>query len=109
MDHLACFVPGMLMLGPRNLPQDEVDPQWETLAAEITKTCYQYYKRSPSGLSPEFMRFDDNDIIKPRGDTQNLLRPEVAEAIYYMWYYTGDPEYRNWAFDIFDAFQLHSK
>jgi len=114
MDHLACFVAGMLMLGSRTLPAEEVDSRWEPLAVEITETCYQMYRRTRTGLSPEFVDFDMNamhgaDIMVPRSAPHNLLRPEAAEAIYYMWYYTGDPKYRRMAHEMFTGFQKYCK
>jgi len=32
-----------------------------------------------------------------------------SQAIYYMWYYTGDPKYRRWAAEMFMAFNKHCK
>jgi len=114
MDHLGCFVAGMLMLGANTLPQSEVDAAWEPLAVEITETCYQMYKRSPSGLSAEYYEFHlqagaGQDMTIPKDAPHNLLRPEAAEAIYYMHYYTGDPKYRRMAYEMFAAFQKHCK
>lgn len=114
MDHLACFVPGMLVLGHENFPAAEVDPEWKPLAGEITDTCYNMYKLSSSGLAPEYVDYNvaekaPSDMSVPDDAPQNLLRPETAEAIYYMWYHTGDPKYRHMAHDIFSAFQRHCK
>ncbi|CAJ1390095.1 unnamed protein product [Effrenium voratum] len=114
MDHLACFVAGMLMLGSRNLPPNEVDPRWEPFAAELTYTCYQMYVRTPTGLSPEYVNFNVNsgkgqDMSIPGDAPQNLLRPEAAEAVWYMWYYTGDPKYRQWGHEMFLPFLKYSK
>lgn len=113
MDHLACFVAGMLMLGSHTLPKEEVNPQWETLAAEITETCNDMYKRSPTGLSAEYYQFitgsKDNDMVIPQNAPHNLLRPEALEAMYYMHYYTGDPKYRRMAYEVFKAFNRHCK
>jgi len=114
MDHLACFVAGMLMMGSQTLPPDEVDPRWKGVAAEVTRTCYEMYRRSPTGLSPEYVVFNTNaqgeaDMSIPMDAPHNLLRPEAAEAIYYMWYYTGDPKYRRWAAEMFAAFNKHCK
>ncbi|CAE7932890.1 alpha-Man-Ia, partial [Symbiodinium necroappetens] len=102
MDHLACFVAGMLMLGSRTLPKEEVDPRWEPFAAELTYTCYQMYVRMPTGLSPEYVAFNlqaarGQEMSVPGDAPHNLLRPEAAEALWYMWYYTGDHKYRQWA------------
>merc|ERR1719210_48260 len=110
MDHLACFVGGMLILGARTLPQAEIDPRWEENAKEITRTCHEMYKLSKLGLSPEYVSFKmDTGIAIPNDAPHNLLRPEAAEAIYYMHYYTGDPMYREWAYEMFSAFKNHSK
>merc|ERR1719215_1960644 len=114
MDHLACFVPGMLMLGSENLPEKEVDPDWKPLAGELTDTCFNMYKLSSSGLAPEYIDYDVNaqaphDMSIPVDAPHNLLRPETAEAVYYMWYHTGDPKYRRMAHEIFSAFQKHCK
>ncbi|CAJ1417247.1 unnamed protein product, partial [Effrenium voratum] len=45
---------------------------------------------------------------------QYLLRPEAAEAshrtaIFYMFYYTGDPKYRRWAGEIMEAIEKHCR
>lgn len=48
------------------------------------------------------------DMKIPAGSA-NMLRPEVVESLFYMHYYTGDPKYRRMAYDIFSAFQKHSK
>ncbi|CAK0869297.1 unnamed protein product [Prorocentrum cordatum] len=115
MDHLACFVGGMLMLGSRTLPTAEVDPYWETLAAEIGETCYEMYRRMPTGLSPEYVLFkpeasgEKADMVTPQDAPHNLLRPEAIETLYYLHYYTGDPKYRRWAYEMFSAFQKHCK
>merc|ERR1719162_1781048 len=61
MDHLACFVAGMLIMGSRTLPANEVDPRWEQTAAELTRTCHEMYARSPTGLSPEYVVFHPDE------------------------------------------------
>jgi mannosyl-oligosaccharide alpha-1,2-mannosidase len=114
MDHLACFVGGMLIMGARELPAHEVDPRWEPTAHEITRTCHEMYVRSPSGLSPEYVVFHPeadtpNDMTTPGDAPHNLLRPEAAEAMYYMHYYTGDPMYREWANEMFQAFHKYAQ
>merc|ERR1712083_1102286 len=109
MDHLACFMAGNLMLGSRTLPNDEVDPSWEVLAEELTETCFQFYNRTASGLSAEFMVFDQKaavpfDMKVPDRAPFNILRPEAAEALFYMWYYTGKSKYQDMARQIFLTF-----
>jgi len=113
MDHLACFVAGMLMMGARELPPEEVDPHWEPTAAALAETCYEMYRRTATGLSPEYVIFrpdraSPDDMAIPHDAPHNLLRPEAAEALYYMHYYTGDPKYRRWAGEILEAIEEHA-
>jgi len=113
MDHLVCFVPGMLLLGITELSPADVDPRWLPAAEGVAETCYRMYKLTPSGLSPEYVKFnvdkDENDIEVPLDAPHNLLRPEAIEALYYMHWYTGDPKYREWAMEMWDAFKKHSR
>ena len=43
------------------------------------------------------------------GDVGNVLRPETVESLYYMWRLTGERRYREWGWEIFQAFQEHAK
>ena len=53
MDHLACFVPGMLALGYlHGFPEAHLE-----VARNLTHTCYELYHQSPSGLSPDEVTF----------------------------------------------------
>jgi mannosyl-oligosaccharide alpha-1,2-mannosidase len=114
MDHLACFSAGMLIYGARTLPKNEVQQAWEKDAADITETCYQMYHRMPSHLSPECVRLtpegaSGQDMMVWNNAAHYLLRPEAAEAIFYMFYYTGDPKYRRMAGEILEAIETHAK
>merc|ERR1719414_472797 len=51
MDHLACYVGGMLIYAAHSLPPAEVQDVWAQTAAGITETCYQMYHRQPSHLA----------------------------------------------------------
>jgi mannosyl-oligosaccharide alpha-1,2-mannosidase len=59
MDHLACFVPGMLALGLMHGVTDDpaVSDQHFRAAEELTDTCYAMYKLVPTGLAPESVQF----------------------------------------------------
>mmetsp|Transcript_6179 Transcript_6179/g.15115 ORF Transcript_6179/g.15115 Transcript_6179/m.15115 type:complete len:693 (-) Transcript_6179:23-2101(-) len=114
MDHLACFVGGMLVYGARQLPASQVDKAWEPAAAGITETCYQMYHRQPSHLAPECVTLvpngaEGNDMTIWQNAAHYLLRPEAAEAIFYMFYYTGDPKYRRMAGEIYEAIEQHTR
>jgi mannosyl-oligosaccharide alpha-1,2-mannosidase len=74
----------------------------------LTYTCYQMYARFPTGLSPEFVRFDRNpkDVDFSIGQAPSyLLRPEVVESLFILNYLTRDPVYREWGWEIFQAIE----
>lgn len=53
-EHLTCFLPGMLALGYiYGLGQGQETKSHLELAKEIGRTCYEMYKKMPTGLSPE--------------------------------------------------------
>ena len=49
------------------------------------------------------------DPANRMGPMANPRRPEAIEAIYYMWWYTGDPKYRRWGAQMFRSFRQHAK
>mmetsp|Transcript_46026 Transcript_46026/g.81652 ORF Transcript_46026/g.81652 Transcript_46026/m.81652 type:complete len:513 (+) Transcript_46026:36-1574(+) len=101
-DHLSCFVAGMLVQGLHELPGGTVPESYGATAAEITKTCWAMYG-TKSGMPPEIVDFSNGRMQIKDADAFSLLRPEAAEAMYYMWYYTGDHKYRQWASGILRA------
>jgi len=104
MDHLACFVPGMLALGA----DGENAEEYVSLAQQLMYTCYQMYARQPSGLAPEMVYFrNGEDMVS--GAHHNLLRPETVESLMVLFRKTGDPIFREWGWEIFQAFERHCK
>jgi hypothetical protein len=103
------------------------------LAHELTKTCMGMYRVTPTRLAPEIAHFELDDPpkmyhdailpstsdmapdaatndnwksdfnIKP-ADAHNLQRPETVESLFYMWRITGDEVYREWGWEMFEAF-----
>lgn len=39
----------------------------------------------------------------------NLLRPEALEAMFVLWRTTRNPVYKDWAWQMFQAFQTHCR
>ncbi|KAH7073001.1 glycoside hydrolase [Paraphoma chrysanthemicola] len=105
-----------------------------TLARELTKTCMGMYRVTKTGLAPEIAHFELDDPpkmyrteilasktdldpavedwkadfnIKP-ADAHNLQRPETVESLFYMWRITGDDIYREWGWEMFEAFVKHT-
>ncbi|KAG6970727.1 hypothetical protein JG688_00004730 [Phytophthora aleatoria] len=112
MEHLTCFVPGMLALGYyHGMPTSHLE-----LAKELTETCVQ----SASHLAPEITQFitevNPNDIqgtqyelfAFPQQD-YNILRPETVESLMILYRVTGDEIYREYGRIIMEAFEKQSK
>ncbi|CAN1249107.1 Mannosyl-oligosaccharide 1,2-alpha-mannosidase MNS3 [Linum perenne] len=137
MDHLVCFLPGTLALGAtkgftkkkatiENLMTFE-DLENLKLAEDLAKTCFEMYSVTSTGLAPEIVYFHteeysedgrdggnksskyiDDIIIKPL-DRHNLLRPETVESLFVLYRITEDPKYREWGWQIFEAFEKYTK
>lgn len=43
------------------------------------------------------------------GTSYNILRPETIESFMYLWRKTGKQKYRDWGWDIFQAFETQSR
>ncbi|XP_051892273.1 LOW QUALITY PROTEIN: mannosyl-oligosaccharide 1,2-alpha-mannosidase IA-like [Pristis pectinata] len=110
MGHLACFSGGMLAMGADDAPADQSKHYME-LAAEITVTCHESYKRSATKLGPEAFRFDGGaDAVATRmNDKYYILRPEVVETYMHMWRFTHDPRYREWGWEAVQALEQHCR
>ncbi|CUG31017.1 mannosyl-oligosaccharide alpha-1,2-mannosidase, putative [Bodo saltans] len=101
MDHLACFVGGMLALGSAEVEGLVREPLLK-LAGELTETCVKMYTRQKSGVSPEFVEFPaQQDFIN--GPGYYILRPETMESLFYMWRFTKDQKWRDYGWKIFRA------
>lgn len=54
-----------------------------------------------TGIGPEAFRFEGpHEAVGLRSNERYyILRPEVIEAYFYMWRYTHDQKYREWAWE----------
>ncbi|KAK9452666.1 glycoside hydrolase [Dipodascopsis uninucleata] len=123
MDHLVCFLPGNLALGATEGRPLQVAQRlsWSLrqasdmkLARELTKTCMEMYKVSETGIAPEIVYFNTEDHNAPdikikAMDAHNLQRPETVESLFIMWRITKDPIYREWGWQIFEAFYKYAR
>ncbi|KAL0442527.1 UNVERIFIED_CONTAM: Mannosyl-oligosaccharide 1,2-alpha-mannosidase MNS3 [Sesamum latifolium] len=134
---LVCFLPGTLALGAtkgivkekamrENLLNFE-DLQNLKLAEDLAKTCFEMYSVTSTGLAPEIAYFKVegqseggpgggnknskyvDDIIIKHADRHNLLRPETVESLFVLFRITEDPKYREWGWEIFEAFEKYTK
>lgn len=102
MDHLACFVGGMIALGAQEVDTASRKSHLMSVAADLTETCVRMYTRQKSGVSPEFVEFPaGNDFINGAG--YYILRPETMESLFYMWRFTKEQKWRDYGWAIFAA------
>jgi len=113
MDHLVCFMGGLLALGaytdPLGLESERAQRDLRSAKA-ITYTCYQMYARMETGISPEFVQFyEGKDFESGRGAPHYLLRPETVESFFVLYHLTGDPVYREWGWEVFQAIERYCR
>lgn len=127
--HLACFAGGMFAMGGKlfSIP-DHID-----IGARLTRGCMWAYRAFPTGLAPEIFGLipceslsgcrwnerkwmqaviDDNEgqYIVPKGfrnarDPRYILRPEALESVFILYRITGQEEYREAAWTMFQSIQ----
>jgi len=121
MDHLVCFLGGTMALSStEGHPIDngtltrsqfsEVEEEDFKIGEELTKSCYEMYRQTETGLAPEIVywvqnedqiknrnvpeHFEGSDFIINNRDGHNWLRPETVESLFYLWQLTRDEKYR---------------
>ncbi|KAG0049832.1 hypothetical protein BGZ83_005359 [Gryganskiella cystojenkinii] len=115
MEHLACFISGTLAMSSKyfNRPQDLI------LAKKVAEACYQTYRRSKTGLSPESFKFrsvegSDGKVFKVEEETfydrdqsqkHYILRPETIESLWILYRLTGESKYQEQAWEIFQSLE----
>jgi len=106
MDHLVCFAGAMFGLGARG---DHFE-QHREIGAELTRTCYEMYRRQATGISPELVNFvGPTDFETPYNAKHYLLRPETVESFFVMWRLTHDQKYRDWGWEVFQSIDRYCK
>jgi endoplasmic reticulum Man9GlcNAc2 1,2-alpha-mannosidase len=58
---------------------------------------------------PDFPGATEQDFNIHPGDVHNLLRPETIESLFYMYRLTGDKVYREYAYNMFQAFEKYTR
>lgn len=72
---------------------NEVDPEVERLALERQQTTRKK-KKNPKPLD-----------MDAHMDTRYILRPEAIESVFYMWRITGDPEWREKGWKMWESIE----
>ncbi|CAG8626898.1 7808_t:CDS:10 [Acaulospora morrowiae] len=111
MDHLVCFIPGMLAIGSKILDR----PGDLETAKRLAETCYWLYEDTETGIGAEVNMLnliessettDENEIFSDkilRTDKRYLLRPETIESLFVLYRVTGDKEYQEKGWKIWQA------
>ncbi|KAL5823574.1 hypothetical protein ACOSQ4_021474 [Xanthoceras sorbifolium] len=107
MDELACFAPGMLALGSFGYGPGDSE-KFLSLAEELAWTCYNFYQSTPTKLAGENYFFHAGEDMTV-GTSWNILRPETIESLFYLWRLTGNKTYKEWGWNIFQAFEKNSR
>lgn len=119
--HLSCFVGGMFALGGRLTDNNE----HVNLGERLARGCGWAYSAFASGIMPEIFNLIpcptldacefDEERWKREGDqrltkgfrhardARYLLRPEAIESIFIMYRITGNPEWQDMAWNMFQA------
>lgn len=113
MDHLVCFLPGLLALGAHTDPLGPESNRAKrdmAVAKSLMFTCREMYHQQRSGISPEYVEFPKGRDMKVGATAPfYILRPEAAESLFVLGQLTGDPIYREWAWEIWKAIDRHCK
>lgn len=110
MDHLVCFLPGVMALGAKSKPDSPNAARDLRTAKQLTYTCYQMYARHPTGLSPEYVTFGGGGEMQAAFNAAfYILRPEASEAMFVLNQLTGHPVYREWGWEMFKAINKNTR
>jgi mannosyl-oligosaccharide alpha-1,2-mannosidase len=126
-EHLTCFIGGLYALAGRLFENNE----YLNAGAKLARGCIYAYKSMPTGIMPErynMIKCPDTKSCKwdedvwiterakrseyrehlPKGfttakDPRYILRPEAIESVFILWRITGKEEFREAAWDMFQA------
>eukprot|EP00658_Telonema_sp_P-2_P071595 TRINITY_DN60835_c0_g1_i2.p1 TRINITY_DN60835_c0_g1~~TRINITY_DN60835_c0_g1_i2.p1 ORF type:complete len:473 (+),score=111.46 TRINITY_DN60835_c0_g1_i2:164-1582(+) len=106
MEHLACFLPGLLALGAHTAEVgSKTAAEDMDLAKALMQTCYNSYAESPLGLGPERVYFSPTGFKVADDAPWTVHRPETVESLYILFVTTGDTKYQDWGWNIFTAME----
>lgn len=108
VSHSTCAFPGLLALAVSELKLLNSDRLF-TIAKELTYTCYMINKQSCCGLAPDTVQMSYGIKYPWFIGNYYLLGSETLESIMYLYYYTRDDVYREWAWNIFVNIEKYAK
>ncbi|KAF2655252.1 glycoside hydrolase family 47 protein [Lophiostoma macrostomum CBS 122681] len=108
--HLTCFVGGMFLLGGRLFSNSS----HLEIGRKVTDGCVWAYQHAPQGIMPETLTMNPFDEAGREqqypgfahvSDARYLLRPEAIESVFYAYRITGDPQYQDIAWEMFESIE----
>ena len=97
-------------LSPVNYPSDVTCHL--SITRLMTRTCHEAHL-TPTGLPPDVMTFSGPEgSLRASGEKEKdkfILRPETAESYFVLWRRTGDPQYRDWGWELVLALEDHCR
>ncbi|CAG8959476.1 hypothetical protein HYFRA_00001374 [Hymenoscyphus fraxineus] len=125
VQHLGCFVGGMVGLGAKiNRSPEELEK-----AIRLTNSCVWAYQNTATGVMPEIFSVEKCPVpaagscdwtdekatepghsygFKTISDHSYQLRPEAIESVFVMYRLTGDPAWQEKGWDMFQAIMKHT-
>lgn len=134
-EHLACFIGGAVALAGKLLEK----PEDVATGAKLAKGCAFVYHSFASGVGPERInmvpcepkitdncpwdeqRWEEGKKSRPQykdtlpkgfttaKDPRYLLRPEAIESLFLLYRMTGETEYQESAWKMFESLEKHSR
>lgn len=125
MRYSGCYLGAMLMLGADVIERRhylnteekrraiEQAIRHREMAEALTETCYRESNRSQTGLGsakfyPDGVE-DGHFIYKEIENRRFNLSPELAQSYFVLWRTTGDPKYREYAWEMAQAIDRHCR
>ncbi|KAI9744441.1 MAG: hypothetical protein M1818_001970 [Claussenomyces sp. TS43310] len=117
VQHLACFVGGMVGLGSRITDS----PEELDIAKKLTDGCVWAYENTPSGIMPEIFHVDkcadpgscrwngEGNGFRNVDDSSYQLRPEAIESVFIMYRLTADASWQDKGWKMFKAITKHTR
>ncbi len=117
VQHLACFVGGMVALGSRlSHSLEELE-----IGRKLTDGCVWAYNATPSGIMPEIFHVNqcpdpesciyegDGSGFERIDDSSYQLRPEAIESVFIMYRLTGDKSWQEKGWKMFKSIEKHTR
>ncbi|KAL4548263.1 hypothetical protein Ndes2526B_g00845 [Nannochloris sp. 'desiccata'] len=105
MDHLVCFLPGVLALGDLYNISTRIVSNSGNEEINAKTTFFNSHDATDLEIAEQLIETYGGDFMIKENDAHNLLRPETVESLFILWKVTGNKKYQEQAWLIFRAFE----